>query len=221
MNAPRLASIAVFALAGAMLFAGCGSSEPETPATIVTRLTKAIAEDLPPGWQAGIAKDSGVEFTPPTQPDDILVWKTEKVLLRKKGGMVTEELAEEKQAHIYFTISPRPFINVEDYPPIYKSNTTVKAQYDHLYKTVSHIPRNSKGEYMPRGDEEHGGVHRFKEGLKTLPPYDPDLPDYHYRGMAFKLRDWRTVLEPDDRKIASEQNSAYVVITQAITPYSR
>jgi hypothetical protein len=210
-------------LAACLIASGCGAPTEETQATKLEALRRAIAENLPKGWQIGFGKDSGVAFVAPTQPDDILVWKTDKVLLRKRGGMAEDDAPASAPApvHVYFTISPRPFIEPDAYAGVHKSNLAVKAMHDHWLKTVSHIPRNANGDIMPRGTEESEQVGKFKANYPKLPPYDPDEPTHHFRGMAFKLRDWRTVQEPEDRTAQTEMNTAYVAITKAMTPYRR
>jgi hypothetical protein len=74
---------------------------------------------------------------------------------------------------------------------------------------------------MPRGTEESEQYGRFRENYPKLPPYDPDEPTHHFRGVAFKLRDWRAIQEPDDRTAQTEMNTAYVAISKALTPYRR
>jgi hypothetical protein len=213
----KLTSLPVVCAAFAL--AACSSQVEEGPEAAMNKFQQNIAENLPPGWAIGIAKDTVVAFTPPTAPEDILVWKTNKVLLRKKGGSASEESSIPEPVNVYFTITPRPYISPEEYPDRYATNKAIKAQHDYWNKTVSHIPRNTKGEPNPRGVEESEQVGRYMREYPKLPPYDTDLPTHYFGKLAFKLRDWRTVQEPEDRKAQTEMNTAYVVITKALTVY--
>jgi hypothetical protein len=204
-----------------LIAAGCGAPKVETEVPRIQALEEAIVQNLPKGWQIGRAGVSGVAFTAPTQPDDILVWKTEKVVLRKRGAMVGEEAPAPVPVHVYFTLSIRPFIAPEAYAGVRASNAAIKVNHDYWLKTVANIPRNSSGEFITRGDEEGERVGLFKKNYAELPPYDADLPTHHFEGIAFKLRDWRAVQEPEDRPAQTEMNTAYVAITKPLTPYHR
>lgn len=215
----KLTSLPVVCAAFAL--AACSSQVEEGPGAAMKKLMEDIKENLPPGWAIGIAKDTGVAFTPPTAPDDILVWKTNKVVLRRKGGSASDEPSMPEPVFVYYTISPRPYISPQEYPDRYATNKAVKAQHDYWNKKVSHIPRNTKGELQPRGTEESEQVGSYMSEYPKLPPYDPDLPTHYSGQLAFKVRDWRAVQEPEDRKAQTEMNMAFVVITRPLTPYRR
>lgn len=209
----------VAAVSACLVLASCSEPLENTPDTALKKLQETIAENLPKGWQIGKAKDSGVAFTPPTQPDDLLVWKTEKVVLRKKPSMADAEAAAPEPVNVYFTLSVCPFISPEEYPSIYATNKAIKAQHDYWNKTISHIPKSTKGEPMPRGVEESEQVGKYRQEYPKLPPHNPNLPTHYYGVLAFKLRDWRGVQEPEDRKAQTEMNTAFVVITRPLTLY--
>jgi hypothetical protein len=201
------------------MLAGCGEKAPDDQSTELTRLKTNLAKSLPKGWQVGTAKDSGVAFVPPTKPDDILVWKTDKVLLRRRAAETVG--AEPQPVHIYFTLAPQPFISPEAYSTIYASNNAIKAEHDLLEKRVGHIPRNKDGEFLTRGGTDSETVGSYKARKKELPPYQVDLPDYYFGQLAFCLRDWRKIQEPEERLPQTEMNTAYYAITKLLTQYKR
>lgn len=217
MNAMKSCpAVAAFAC---LLFAGCGAAPQDSPETAIPKLISTISENIPKGWKVGIAKDTGVTFVPEVKPDDIVVWKTEKVVLRRRPRMADDDGSAPEPVHVCFTLTPRPFIPPEDYPTVYATNKAIKAQYDYWNKTVAHMPRSVRGDPTPRGDEEALQVSKYKQAYKALPPYDENLPTHYYGVVAFKLWDSRPVMEPEERTAQTEMNTAYVVITREITLY--
>jgi hypothetical protein len=202
-----------------VLLAGCGGPASDPAATAATRLHSEIGRNLPKGWKTGMARDSAVDFGARAAPDDLLIWRPEKALLRQRGVPNAEETAVRTPVCLFFTLKVCPFIKPEEYPAVYKANREVKRQHDYWNKTVSHIPRNTKGEPAPRGDEEAEQVGRYNKEYPKLPPYNPDLPTHYYDGLAFKFWDSRPVLEPEDRMLQQEMNAVFFAITKALTAY--
>lgn len=208
-------------VAACALFAGCGGS-PEDPASIsMTRLQSDIAKNLPKGWNLGIAKDSGIDFGTYAKPTDLLIWKTEKAILRRPGSAVDEEAKVRAPVQLFFALKFSPFVKPEEYPGIYKANSLIKKQHDYWNKTVSHIPRGADGRPAPRGDEEKLQVAEYNKEYPKLPPYNSELPTHYYGVMGLRVWDSRPILEPEDRMLQQEMNATYFAITKPLISYKK
>lgn len=220
MNLRRFPAMCAVGVAACFLAAGCGGPAAETPATVMARLHAEISKNLPKGWKVGLAKESGVDVGTWAGPDDVVIWRTEKTLLRQHGVAATEGAAEPRTpVHLFFVLKTRNFINPEEYATASKTNAAIKKTHDWWNKSVSHIPRNAKGELMPRGDEERLPTSRYNAEYPKLPPYDADFPTHYYKMLAFKVWDSRKTLEPEDRLLQQEMNAVSVAITKPLSVY--
>jgi hypothetical protein len=197
--------------------AGCGGEE----ATSVEDIRKSLAERAPPGWKVAYAKDAGIECLPPTKGDDLVMYKADAVKLQVLRAAGTQPgSAAETTGHLHFTLSPRPFIKPDDFAKIFAEHDELRKEHARCEHRVEMVPRNTKGELMPRGTVESLEVAAYREAKAKLAPYDPEkLPTHSLRGLAVRVYDWRPKLLPVDRDLQQEYNTAFVAIAGYLKPY--
>jgi hypothetical protein len=202
----------------AVILVGCGGSGEENAGTVSSQLINAVGKNLPEGWNAGLAGDSGIDCGSRALPGDIVVWRTEKALLRQHGAQESEATGR-SPVTLFFVLKVCPFIKPEDFPAEYKTNSEIKKQHDTMRRTVAHIPRDAKGQLAPRGDEEILAAASYNREYPKLPKYSADMPTHHFKTMAIKVWDSRPVLEPADRLVQQEMNTVFFAITKPMSSY--
>ncbi len=207
-------------VAAAMVLAGplgC-ESEPRTPEETLEHLRGVLARKVPDGWQVDYARDVEFPLREGVEGGDLVVWRPEKTPLVSRPPAI---VPPEDPGTLHFAVSPKPFIPPEEYPERWAENEAIRKEHERVLHKVAMVPRNEQGELMPRGTAEELEVARFRREYAQLPPYEKDMPTHHFGGVALKLRDYRTVLLPKDRKLQQEMNTVWVALVSTVEAYHR
>jgi hypothetical protein len=211
-GAGAAAGLVVLALA-----AGCGQ-QAASPEQTVENLRRLLQSKVLKGWKVSYGRDVDFPLEPATQPGDLVVYKTEKVMVGPRSP--DAEAPADPQA-IYYTVSIKPFIPPAEFPEVWKKNEAIRKEHERVLRTVANVPRSPAGQLMPRGVAEGLQVADFEKEYAALPPYDKDMPTHYYENVGLIVRDWRKVLVPVQRDHQQEMNQVYALIYMAVHEYEK
>lgn len=218
----------LFLLAAVALLPACESNSGGPDAAVKDYLD-SIKDRLPAGW--AIARGSEVTFKmlPPSGPDSIIVYKTQPVPLQDVrasavidatgAGRDSATTQKDTTGHIYFTLTRHDFIDPEKFAEQFKANEKIRRDHQRVLGQISNVPRNEKGEPVPRGNAETVEVNAVMAEYKKLPPFVEHMPTHYYDDAAFKLHDWRVQLVPVDRELQQEMNTVYALMIERLKRY--
>ena len=215
LNAPRANACAALSLTLLVLPVGCGSTA-RTPQDSLQALRNILSKKIPQGWQVSAAREVSFPLDEKIRPGDLVVWRTDKARLLARPPSI---VPQPNPGTLYFAVSLREFIPPEQYGQRWRENEQIRKEHERVLHSVAMVPRNEKGELMPRGTVEELDVARFKREHAKLPPYQPDMPTHYFGSIALRLRDYRTVLLPENREHQQEMNQVYVALCTAMREY--
>ncbi|MCC5847686.1 MAG: hypothetical protein JJU29_06280 [Verrucomicrobia bacterium] len=192
-----------------LLAGGCGDGTRNSGADLVRTLNR----DLPRGWSATLGAAAPELPGLSLAAEDILVWKTESVALRRSPEALGDS------ARPYFLLEARPLLEPAEARERLRAHREIRRQHEALDQTVGHLSRTMDGSFIVRGWTEENEIRDYREAKAELPELADPPPGHFFRDRAYVIHDTRSRIIPEAREEQTAMNVAYGVIARTLEAY--